>query len=179
MPWVRGILFTVAVPGFAMLILPRLADSQAHRRGGWWDAGFVLVAGGIALYAACLLRFLAAGGTPLIFLAKRLKPIFGEEPAGLVETGPYRFCRNPMYLAVVLVVLGQAAIFGSVRIAFLGAMLWLFFHCVAVYVEEPHLRARHGERYEAYCRRVPRWPAGRPRRGPGATRRAGDGKAGR
>lgn len=157
MLWVRGVLFTIVIPASAVLLLPRLADPQAARRGGWWDIGFALAAAGAALYIFCLLRFLAAGGTPLIFFAKALRPLFGEEPPRLVETGPYRFSRNPMYLGVVTIIFGQATLLASWKIALAAALLWLFFHCVVVCLEEPHLRARHGAWYEQYCRRTPRW----------------------
>ena len=69
----------------------------------------------------------------------------------------YSMSRNPMYVGVVLAVVGQAIVFASRAIAVYGAFLWLLFHLVVVALEEPHLRARYGEPYEAYCRRVPRW----------------------
>jgi protein-S-isoprenylcysteine O-methyltransferase Ste14 len=62
-----------------------------------------------------------------------------------------------MYLGVLLVVFGQAAILASLPVALYGACLWLAFHIVVVGLEEPHLRATQGTAYADYCRGVPRW----------------------
>jgi len=75
----------------------------------------------------------------------------------LVVGGLYRYVRNPMYLAVASVILGQAAILGSRLLvlyaaAFLG-VVWSFVH----WYEEPSLRGRFGDAYDEYARRVPGW----------------------
>jgi protein-S-isoprenylcysteine O-methyltransferase Ste14 len=74
-----------------------------------------------------------------------------------VIRGPYRFVRNPMIGGVLLVLLGEAALFGSPAI-----LIWLaaVIAVNTVYiplVEEPGLRRRFGEEYDSYCRAVPRW----------------------
>jgi protein-S-isoprenylcysteine O-methyltransferase Ste14 len=165
MLWVRGIVFTVLVPAVVGFFIPSAIDPHAQLRRGIWDAGWLLVAAGMLIYALCLIRFLAAGGTPAIYFARRLRLLVGEEPAGLVSGGPYRFSRNPMYAGVLLVVFGQAALFASPRLAAYGCALLLCFHLVVVIFEEPHLRAARGRSYEIYCRAVPRW-LGLPRRRP-------------
>jgi protein-S-isoprenylcysteine O-methyltransferase Ste14 len=157
MLWLRGLIFTILVPGAIAWVLPALADPGARLRGGIWNAGWLAISAGALLYAASLVRFLAAGGTPAIFLARRLRFLIGEEPSGLVSTGLYRYSRNPMYLAVVLAVLGEAILFASVIVAALGCVLFAFFFVIVVLVEEPHLRAKRGCDYEQYCRTVPRW----------------------
>jgi protein-S-isoprenylcysteine O-methyltransferase Ste14 len=75
----------------------------------------------------------------------------------LVVVGPYRHVRNPMISGVLTVLLGEAALFGS-----LPLLVWFgaAFAVNAVYfplVEEPGLRERFGGDYEAYCAKVPRW----------------------
>src|SRR6266540_351001 len=78
----------------------------------------------------------------------------------LVVGGLYRYVRNPMYVAVVAAVLGQALLLGRAVLLAYAAAVWL---CVAAFVrwyEEPVLAARYGARYEAYRRAVPAW---RPR----------------
>jgi protein-S-isoprenylcysteine O-methyltransferase Ste14 len=125
----RGLVFTLLVPGVVGVWALLALRSGASARAGFWRAGWIAIAGGAALYLSCLLRFLAAGGTPAIFFTRRLRFLIGEEPDSLVHGGPYRFSRNPMYLGVLVVV------------------------CF----EEPHLRARQGTAYADYCRRVPRW----------------------
>ncbi len=75
----------------------------------------------------------------------------------LVVAGPYRHVRNPMISGVLAVLLGEAALFGSMHVlVWFGAV----FALNAVYfplVEEPGLRTRFGDDYEAYRANVPRW----------------------
>jgi len=112
-------------------------------------AGLFLVAGGIALYFACAFwGFALRGkGTPA--------PI--DPPKKLVEEGPYRIVRNPMYWSVAFVLLGEALVFHSPVLAelavafFAGTILFVLFY------EEPILRRKFGAEYEEYCRRVPSW----------------------
>jgi protein-S-isoprenylcysteine O-methyltransferase Ste14 len=157
MLWLRGLLFTVLVPGAIGFLIPLAVDPRAHRRGGVLDAGALLIGAGTLIYALCLIRFLAAGGTPAIFFARHLRFLIGEEPAGLVSTGLYRYSRNPMYVGVLLVVFGQAILFASLLLAVYACAVLIFFYLIVVFVEEPHLRATRGGSYARYCRSVPRW----------------------
>jgi protein-S-isoprenylcysteine O-methyltransferase Ste14 len=155
--WLRGLVFTALVPLVIAGWAPGAVDPQRRAAGGAWTGGWLLVAIGAAIYLACLMRFLAAGGTPAIFFTRPLRALIGEEPRALVRTWLYTVSRNPMYVGVVLAVFGQAIAFASQPIAVYGALLWLLFHFIVVAVEEPHLRERHGASYDEYCRRVPRW----------------------
>jgi len=82
-----------------------------------------------------------------------------EEANALVTDGPFRYVRNPIYLAGITLLLGVDLLYypwnglGLMAPAFLLA----FFHLRVVRVEEPLLRRRFGARYGEYCRRVPRW----------------------
>jgi protein-S-isoprenylcysteine O-methyltransferase Ste14 len=110
--------------------------------------GVVLIALGLTLVAWTVALFARFGkGT--------LAP--WDPTARLVVVGPYRHVRNPMISGVLTVLLGEAALFGSVPL-----LVWFgaAFAVNAVYfplVEEPGLRKRFGEDYEAYCDNVPRW----------------------
>jgi protein-S-isoprenylcysteine O-methyltransferase Ste14 len=157
MLWVRGIIFTVLGPVVIGSWLPSVIDPRAHRQPGVYNIGWLVVAAGALIYALCLLRFLAAGGTPAIFFTRHLRFVIGEEPEQLVSSGLYRFSRNPMYLGVLLAVFGQAVAFASLHIAAYGLALFAGFHLVVVLIEEPHLRAKRGPSYELYCQTVPRW----------------------
>jgi protein-S-isoprenylcysteine O-methyltransferase Ste14 len=75
----------------------------------------------------------------------------------LVVTGLYRFVRNPMYVAVLGLILGQTLVFQSQTLAAYGAAIWLAFHTFVFFYEEPTLRRSFGATYETYCQRVPRW----------------------
>ncbi len=78
-------------------------------------------------------------------------------PQKLVVTGLYRYVRNPIYIALVAVILGQALLFGDWDLLWYGALLWLFFHVVVVMVEEPTLKETFGTEYESFRTHVPRW----------------------
>ncbi|MBV8190068.1 MAG: isoprenylcysteine carboxylmethyltransferase family protein [Alphaproteobacteria bacterium] len=75
----------------------------------------------------------------------------------LVVTGLYRYVRNPIYIAVVAVILGQAFLFGDRRLLWYGTLLWLFFHVFVVMYEEPTLKQTFGAEYERFRTNVPRW----------------------
>jgi protein-S-isoprenylcysteine O-methyltransferase Ste14 len=81
----------------------------------------------------------------------------------LVVTGLYRYVRNPMYVAVVITILGQGLIFGNAALLEYGGLIWLLFHLFVLIYEEPTLRASFGFEYEHFCTGVPRWiPRFRP-----------------
>ena len=75
----------------------------------------------------------------------------------LVVGGDYRFVRNPMYLAVVSAVFGQAMIFGSVALLLYGAVVWAVMAAFVRWYEEPWLRERYGQEYDRYCAAVRAW----------------------
>ena len=79
-------------------------------------------------------------------------------PRHLVTTGLYRYSRNPMYISVLLILLGWATGFGAWR----GLRIYLGFVAVAFYAravlfEEPWLARTHGVAWDDYARRVRRW----------------------
>lgn len=75
----------------------------------------------------------------------------------LVVAGLYRFVRNPMYLGVVAVILGQSLLLGNARVLEYGGLVLLGFHGFVLLYEEASLRATHGNEYEKFCLNVPRW----------------------
>jgi len=110
--------------------------------------GVALIIVGAPGLLDCFARFALQGlGTPAPIAPTR----------NLVVTGLYRHVRNPMYVAVVALVLGQAALFGDPRLLVYGALLWLAFHTFVVAYEEPTLRETYGAEYESYRANVPRW----------------------
>jgi protein-S-isoprenylcysteine O-methyltransferase Ste14 len=148
-----SILFLVVAPGFVAGLIP-------YWLTGWESAdpplalvvaGVILIAAGSIVLLHAFARFVLEGiGTPA--------PIAPTEH--LVISGAYRYVRNPMYLAVGSVILGQALVLGqTVLLAWLagfGLMVEVF---VRLY-EEPTLTDRFGVEYARYCETVPRW---RPR----------------
>ncbi|MBL8229160.1 MAG: isoprenylcysteine carboxylmethyltransferase family protein [Bryobacterales bacterium] len=157
MLWVRGLLFTLLIPCTVGAVLPALIRGSAQRAGGLCETGWLPVAMGASIYLLCLLRFLAAGGTPAIFVTRAVRSVIGEEPPGLVSSGMYRYSRNPMYVGVLMTIFGQALLFASWPVTIYGLGVFLFFRWTVVHIEEPHLRATRGAEYREYCQRVPRW----------------------
>lgn len=123
-----------------------------------WDGsrviGGALVVAGVAVLIESFARFALVGrGTPA--------PIAPTER--LVVSGLYRYVRNPMYLAVVSIIVGQAVLFGSRPLLGYAAVVGAGFHAFVLVYEEPTLRARYGAEYEKYRAAVRRWwPRARP-----------------
>ncbi len=115
--------------------------------------GLLSAALGTTVLLWCFAEFVRRGhGTPAPY----------EPPRHLVAGGLYRYSRNPMYVSVVTVVLGEALWWGSMTILAYAGLLVLVFHGWVVLYEEPSLRRRFGQAYETYCVAVPRW-LGAPR----------------
>ena len=110
--------------------------------------GVALIAAGLPVLLDSFVRFAVRGlGTPA--------PV--APPQHLVISGLYRYVRNPMYVAVVAMILGQGLLFGNVRVIEYGLTVWLAMHLFVGFYEEPTLRSKFGAEYEAYCRNARRW----------------------
>src|SRR5262245_46643012 len=111
-------------------------------------AGGLLMFLGIGLAAYCSRLFArVGGGTPV--------PI--EPPRWLVACGLYRFSRNPIYVADVLILFGLFLHRGEVALLFYAIAFAIALHLWIVRVEEPGLRRRFGDDFERFARNVPRW----------------------
>ena len=110
--------------------------------------GAILIIVGVPGLVDSFARFALQGlGTPA--------PI--APPQNLVVTGLYRYVRNPIYIAVVAVILGQAILFGDWRLMIYGGLMWLAFHVFVLAYEEPVLAQSFGAEYEDFRANVPRW----------------------
>jgi protein-S-isoprenylcysteine O-methyltransferase Ste14 len=145
--------FTVLVPGTVTVWLPLFLLYPGIRRGpiagpGPRAAGLALVAIGAAGYLWCALDFAFFGkGTPA--------PI--DMPKVLVVRGLYRFTRNPMFISILLLLVGESVLFWSARLLEYAAAVGIFFHLFVLLQEEPTLRRKMGAAYERYTQDVPRW----------------------
>jgi protein-S-isoprenylcysteine O-methyltransferase Ste14 len=74
-----------------------------------------------------------------------------------VVTGLYRYVRNPIYVALIVAILGQAALFGDPRLLLYAVFAWLFFHAFVVWSEEPALVQTFGAEFADFRANVPRW----------------------
>jgi len=75
----------------------------------------------------------------------------------LVVKGLYRYVRNPMYVAVVSIIIGQGLLLGNASVLVYAAVVWAAFFGFVLLYEEPKLRKTYGAEYDAYTARVPRW----------------------
>ena len=90
-------------------------------------------------------------------------------PDELVTTGLYGFSRNPLYVAVVLVLLGWAALFHSWALLVYAVAIATGFHLRVVFGEEPWLAQTHRASWSRYRARVPRWFFGSRKNSTGVT----------
>jgi protein-S-isoprenylcysteine O-methyltransferase Ste14 len=153
----RAIIFSILLPGTLTIYVPWLILAGAAPAAGLARfLGLLPIAAGTLGYLVCALEFLLrGGGTPAIFFTRPLRFLLGEEPKTLIESALYQRTRNPMYISVVTILLGESLLFESRPLLLYALILWLCFHVVVVLLEEPHLRRRPG--YDDYCARVPRW----------------------
>jgi protein-S-isoprenylcysteine O-methyltransferase Ste14 len=115
--------------------------------------GVLLLVGGAALVLETTTRFALQGrGTPAPW----------APPERFVERGSYRFVRSPMYIGVILLVVGQALLLGREILYAWAVAAWVIFEASLLLWEEPGLRRRFGDDYEDYTRRVHRWLPTRP-----------------
>jgi protein-S-isoprenylcysteine O-methyltransferase Ste14 len=110
--------------------------------------GLALIVLGLIPLLESFLRFAVKGlGTPAPVMPTRR----------LVVTGFYRRVRNPMYVGVVTIILGEALLAGDERLLAYAALVWLAMHLFVVFYEEPKLQATFGAEYERFRANVPRW----------------------
>ena len=110
--------------------------------------GPVLILAGLVPFVGSFWRFAWQGlGTPA--------PI--APPTRLVVSGFYRYVRNPMYVALIVILVGEAVLFADRRVLVWAAVFWLITHLFVRVVEEPALARAFGTDYEAYRANVPRW----------------------
>jgi protein-S-isoprenylcysteine O-methyltransferase Ste14 len=108
--------------------------------------GVLLVFAGSFILMDSFARFALKGlGAPA--------PVF--PPRHLVVNGLYRYVRNPMYVAVVSVIIGQGFFFGNLRVLEYGVVVWFCFQLFVLGYEQPTLRAKFGAEYEDFCAHPP------------------------
>jgi protein-S-isoprenylcysteine O-methyltransferase Ste14 len=155
---VGSVVFFVVAPGVLAGFIPWLLTDWQGREPPLWVplriGGVLLIAAGGAVLVPAFVRFVVEGvGTPA--------PVAPTEH--LVVGGLYRYVRNPMYMAVLTIILGQALLLGRAVLVPYAAAVAVAFIAFVHWYEEPTLRRRFGAGYEEYRRSVPGWW---PRRNP-------------
>lgn len=149
-PILQTILFTILVPGSVLVLIPRwIVEGFPNPPPDSLTAvGVVTIAVGAAIYFRCAWEFAVRGlGTPAPIAPTKF----------LVTTALHRYVRNPMYIGVFSVILGEAATFHSRRLLAYAAVFSVAVELFVIFYEEPTLRRQFGESYEEYRRTVPRW----------------------
>jgi protein-S-isoprenylcysteine O-methyltransferase Ste14 len=161
-------LFFAITPAMVAGVIP-LALSGFDVRATWWAPvrvlGVLLVLAGAVMLVSAFVRFVVEGlGTPA--------PIAPTEE--LVVGGLYRYVRNPMYVAVVGTIVGEALVLGQPGLLAYAAVVLVTTATFVRLYEEPTLADRYGAQYEEYMRAVPAWVprvSGSRRRGSPPSRR--------
>jgi protein-S-isoprenylcysteine O-methyltransferase Ste14 len=145
---VRATIAFVLLPGTVAFLIPLfvLAPGGPGSFVNW--QGLIPLGLGVVLLLSCVREFYLAGRGTLAPWAP---------PEELVVTGPYRFSRNPMYVAVLLVLCGWALGFRSGSLAAYAVAIMIAFRQRVVLYEEPWLARTHREKWMDYRTRVPRW----------------------
>ncbi|PIQ72590.1 hypothetical protein COY13_04200 [Candidatus Roizmanbacteria bacterium CG_4_10_14_0_2_um_filter_36_35] len=106
----------------------------------------IMAGGGCWLYCAGLFHFLGKG-----------TPVPTQPPKNLVIKGLYQYTRNPMYISVLVILLGYFFFFGHLMLLTYLFLLAGFFHLFITLYEEPTLKKKFGKDYKKYLKKTPRW----------------------
>jgi len=149
---VRSVVWTIVIPGLVILYLPwtffGLGTLPVSTSDPLQLAGLLLTSVGTIFLLVCIWEFVAYGrGT--------LAPV--DPPKRLVVRGLYKYVRNPMYLSVLVVLVGEGLLTRSLGLFeyTLGWFVWI--NLVVLLYEEPALYRAFGASYQAYSAAVSRW----------------------
>jgi protein-S-isoprenylcysteine O-methyltransferase Ste14 len=149
-PILKTILFTIVVPGSVLVLIPAWIMRGFLRPAGGpltW-LGILVILLGAAIYFRCAWEFAVRGlGTPAPIAPTKF----------LVTTALHRYVRNPMYIGVLSVLLGEALLFRAVVLLKYAVFCFAAAYLFVIFYEEPTLQRQFGESYEEYRRSVPRW----------------------
>jgi protein-S-isoprenylcysteine O-methyltransferase Ste14 len=143
----RALLAFLVLPGTIGVLVP-IVFFRPDTPRSFAAIGLIPLATGTVLLLWCVRDFYVAGKGTLAPWAP---------PRILVVVGLYRFSRNPMYIAVLLMLIGWAVAFRSSSLALYALAVLVAFHLRVVFGEEPWLARTHGQRWTRYKTRVPRW----------------------
>ncbi|WP_299113524.1 isoprenylcysteine carboxylmethyltransferase family protein [uncultured Winogradskyella sp.] len=152
--FIRNLFFTILQPGLVAGLIPlwiigfRISNIfdkvwQLHNY-----IGIIVFLIGFLIMFWCIISFAIYGrGT--------LSPV--DPTKKLVTSGLYCFSRNPMYVGVILILIGEAVFFKSIELWIYSLLVFIAFYIFILLIEEPRLRKDFGEEYKTYCKKVRRW----------------------
>jgi protein-S-isoprenylcysteine O-methyltransferase Ste14 len=148
----RNLVFTVLQPGLVAGVIPYYILEGVVNLDEPWHfytyGGLLLFAIGLIVMLRCILQFALEGkGT--------LSPV--DPTKKLVIRGFYRHSRNPMYVGVMMMLIGEAIMMRSTSLWIYAAIVFTAFNLFIMFHEEPRLRRDFGDEYLLYCKKVGRW----------------------
>lgn len=150
---IKSLLMFILLPGTVTCLIP-----YGILKSGW---NVVLIEYGDVKYLGLL--FIVPGAIVLLWCVMSFAVIGQgtlasiDPPKTLVIRGFYKFVRNPMYIAVISILIGESLLFSSLLLAAYSILVWIIFHLYIVLFEEPILLKQFSESYTKYCVSVPRW----------------------
>jgi protein-S-isoprenylcysteine O-methyltransferase Ste14 len=152
--FIRNLFFTILQPGLVAGLIPfwiinYTINDIFEKTWLWYHyIGAIVCITGLVIMLRCIIHFAIQGkGT--------LSP--ADPTKNLVITGLYKFSRNPMYVGVILILIGETIFFKSIKLGAYTLFIFMTFNLFIIYIEEPRLRKDFGEAYTKYCKKVRRW----------------------
>jgi protein-S-isoprenylcysteine O-methyltransferase Ste14 len=149
----RSVFFVVLLPGTVTVLIPYWLISSRRTnllpgKPALHYLGLPLIAIGALALLWCMWEFFSRGRGTISA---------SDPPKHLVVQGLYRYVRNPMYVAVLTILIGEAIFFMSAPVLIEAGVFITLAHLFVSYYEEPVLRRQFGESYERYSQTVGRW----------------------
>ena len=152
--YLRNLIFTILQPGVVCGLIPWLIVRDEIREDlsvpfqVYHLIGTLIIVIGVMVLIHCIFSFAKHGkGT--------LSPL--DPTKKLVAKGLYRYSRNPMYLGVLLIIIGETVILRSFNMGIYLFLVLIAFFCYVIFFEEPRLNRDFGDDYKAYKKKVRRW----------------------
>jgi protein-S-isoprenylcysteine O-methyltransferase Ste14 len=152
--FLRNLFFTIIHPGLVAGLFPfwilgdKIAKEFAEPFKIHNYIAIVISLIGLVIMVSCIIRFAVEGrGT--------LSP--ADPTKRLVITGLYKFSRNPMYVGVILILIGECIFFSFISLWLYSLFIFICFNLFVTFVEEPRLRRDFTSGYSSYCKKVRRW----------------------
>ncbi|MFN8166399.1 MAG: isoprenylcysteine carboxylmethyltransferase family protein [Bacteroidia bacterium] len=150
----RNLFFTILQPGVVAGLMPYLILGRKRifetisEMGLIEYTGMILLLVGLFIMLHCIVFFAWQGkGT--------LSP--ADPTKKLVVAGLYKYSRNPMYVGVMLILIGETILFHSFGMLLNSILIFTAFSLFILKVEEPRLKRDFPDEYVAYLRQVKRW----------------------
>lgn len=150
----RNLFFTIVQPGIVAILIPywlsgKTINTILEPLFAWYHyLGLMIFVIGLVLMLICIISFGIRGrGT--------LSP--ADPTKKLVISGLYRFSRNPMYIGVMMMLIGESIYFRSYVLGAYALLIFIAFNIFIVLFEEPYLKDKFGSEYNEYVKKVRRW----------------------